>query len=90
MAWHRSREKRLKQSKKKHSSNYTATRKIKQLNKKLATCIEEKKTAEAEKLLPQITKAYHTTAKRGILNSKTASRHISRTAKRVNSLAGKK
>lgn len=86
MAWHKHRLKRLKQSKKRHARNISAKRKLKALTKELLALIKEKKIDEAKTLLRKVVSAYATTAKRGIIHKKNASRHISRLTKKVNSL----
>lgn len=86
MAWHRHRIKRLKQSKKSRARNMAAKRTLKTLIKKLLELIKEKKIDEAKSHLKKIISAYATSAKRGIIHKKNASRHISRLTKRVNAL----
>lgn len=86
MPWHKSRLKRLKQADKAHRKNISAKRNLKGLIKKLLVLIKEKKVSEAKDLLKKIKSAYASTAKRGIIHHKNASRHISRLAKKVNTL----
>lgn len=86
MAWHRHREKRLKQSKKNRGRNVAAKRTLKTLTKKLLELIKEKKINDAKSHLKKLISAYATTAKRGIVHKKNASRHTSRLTKKVNTL----
>lgn len=86
MAWHRHRIKRRKQSKKKQTRNISAKRTLKILTKKLMSLVKEKKVTEAKTQLRKIEKAYATTAKRGIIHKRNASRHISRLTQKVNNL----
>jgi len=87
MPWHRSRVKRLKEAKKHHRRNMAGKRKIKDITKELLSLIKEKKAPEAKELFKTVTSTYASTAKRGIIHPKTASRHISRLAKRLNASA---
>lgn len=86
MAWHRHRVKRAKQNKKSNTRNVSAKRALKVLTKKLLTLIKEKKVEEAKTQLEKLTKAYATSAKRGIVHHKNASRHISRLTIKVNKI----
>lgn len=86
MAWHRHRIKRRKQSRKRQIQNVGAKRTLKSLTKQLLALIKDKKIDAAKTYLKKIIKAYATTAKRGILHKKNASRHISRLTKKVNAL----
>lgn len=86
MAWHRHRIKRRKQSKKRQAQNVSAKRTLKSLIKQLLVLIKDKKAEEAKTHLRKLIKAYATTAKRGILHKKNASRHISRLTQKVNAL----
>jgi len=86
MAWHRHREKRLKQGKKNQAKNVAAKRSLKTLTKQLLALIKDKKADEATAQLKKVTKAYATSSKRGVLHKKNASRHISRLSAKVNTL----
>lgn len=86
MAWHRSREKRLKQGKKRRGLNTGNKRRIKDLGKKVLALIKEKKSTEAKELLKQISATYQSSAKKGVIHSNNASRHISRLTKKINAL----
>lgn len=86
MAWHRHREKRTKQSKKKNATNIAAKRNLKTLIKQLLQLIKDKKVNESKDQLKKIIKASSTMAKRGIIHKNNASRHISRLTKKVNGL----
>lgn len=87
MAWHRHRTKRAKQNKKNNLRNVSAKRTLKSLTKKLLSLIKEKKGDEAKTQLKKLVKTYATSAKRGILHKKSASRHISRLTTKVNKMA---
>ena len=86
MAWHKHRLKRAKQSKQNRAKNIGGKRKIKTETKELLALIKDKKQDEAKMKLSKVIKTYATTAKRGILHKKNASRHISRLTRKVNSL----
>lgn len=86
MAWHRHRIKRRKQSKKRQVQNVSAKRTLKSLTKQFLAFIKDKKTEEAKTHLRKLIKAYATSAKRGIIHKKNASRHISRLTHKVNAL----
>lgn len=87
MAWHRSRQKRLKQSKKNRNRNISAKSKLKELTKELLALVNAKKVPEAKETLKKISGEYAKTAKRGIIKKENSSRHISRLTKKVNALA---
>lgn len=87
MAHHSHRLKRLRQNEKKKATNLSAKKTLKKATKDFLVLVNDKKTGEAKENLKKITSAYATTAKRGIINKKRASRKISRLAKKVNALA---
>ena len=60
--------------------------KFKAISKKINLLIEKKKKKEALKLLPKLNSTLMKIAKTGVLNKKTASRNISRFAKKIYSL----
>lgn len=76
--------KALRQSFKKRTRNIRKKKNIKILLKKLRVLISEKKTKEAENILPQIYKALDKAAKAGIIKKNTASRRKSRITKSIN------
>ena len=84
MAWHKSRIKRLKQSEVQKGRNTTTKRKLRQLNKDITLLLKDQKNAEAKELLPKITKMYHTAAKKGVIHTNNASRHISTLTNKIN------
>ncbi len=87
MAWHRAREKKLKQDDRKKSKNTGTKRRLKDLNKKLLSSIKDKKTTEAKELLKQVSKSYQATAQKGVIHKNNASRHIARLTKKVNAIS---
>ncbi len=76
--------KALRQSFKRRTRNIRKKKNIKILLKKLQVLISEKKTKEAENILPQIYKALDKAAKAGIIKKNTASRRKSRITKSIN------
>lgn len=86
MVWHRHRAKRIKQSKKNRARNLSGKKKLKNLTKELLALITEKKVDKAKTHLKKVVSAYATTAKRGIINKKNASRRISNLTRKVNAL----
>jgi len=73
--------KRVRQSEKRRQRNLTVQRKYKVLVKEFETLIDGGKTAEAQKLFPQVQKALDLAAKKNIMHKNTAARKKSRLAK---------
>ena len=80
----KSAKKALRQNVKRKARNLVYKKKMRDLIKQVRTLVEEKKTEEAKKLLPQIYKILDKTAKVGIIKKNTASRKKSRITKLVN------
>lgn len=80
----KSAKKALRQNARRKARNLVYKKKMKGLIKQVRTLIEEKKTEEAKKLLPQVYKILDKTAKVGIIKKNTASRKKSRITKLVN------
>lgn len=81
----KSAKKALRQSIKRRKRNLQRKSKIKDLVKEAKSLIDQKKTEEAKKLLPQIYKALDKAAKVGTIKKNTASRKKSRITKFVQS-----
>jgi small subunit ribosomal protein S20 len=73
--------KRVRQSEKRRQRNLTAQRNYKVLVKEFDALIAGGKTAEAQKLFPQVQKALDLAAKKNIMHKNTAARKKSRLAK---------
>jgi small subunit ribosomal protein S20 len=73
--------KRVRQSDKRRQRNLITQRNYKTLVKEFETLIEAGKTAEAQKLFPEVQKALDLAAKKNILHKNTAGRRKSRLAK---------
>ncbi len=84
MAITKSAKKALRQSKRRNVMNSQQKKKIKNLIKEVKILVEQNKTEEAKKLLPQIYKALDKTAKKNVIKKNTASRKKSRIAKMIN------
>ena len=82
----KSAKKALRVSQKKRVHNLRVKNKMKVLVKELLKKIEEKKTEEAKKLLPEVFKALDKAAKRGVIKKNAASRKKSRLTKAINKL----
>jgi len=80
----KSAKKALRQNTKRRTKNLVYKKKMRGLIKQVRTLVEEKKTEEAKKLLPQIYKILDKTAKVGIIKKNTAGRKKSRITKLVN------
>lgn len=80
----KSAKKALRQNAKRKARNLVYKKKMRGLIKQVRTLVEEKKTEEAKKLLPQIYKILDKTAKVGIIKKNTAGRKKSRITKLVN------
>jgi small subunit ribosomal protein S20 len=78
--------KSLRADAKKHKRNQAAKAVLKSITKKLEDLVAEKKKDEALKSFKIASSKYMKAASKGIIHKKTASRKISRLAKRVNSL----
>lgn len=83
MAIKESAKKALRQSIKRNKKNIQRKKKIKTLVKEVKVLIGQKKPKEAEKLLPQIYKAFDKTAKKNTIKKNTASRKKSRITKMI-------
>ncbi len=86
MATHESALKRNRQNQKRRLSNKIIRSQMKTSVKSLATAIEGKDTSAAQQTLRETISTIAKTASRGIIHKKTASRKISRLAKRVNAM----
>ncbi len=71
---------------KKRQRNETAVSELKTRAKKLESLISEKKSDEAKKYFQVLTVRYMQASSKGIIHKKTASRKISRLAKKMNTL----
>lgn len=80
----KSAKKALRQNARRKARNLVYKKKMRGLIKQVRTLVEEKKTEEAKKLLPQIYKILDKTAKVGIIKKNTAGRKKSRITKLVN------
>jgi small subunit ribosomal protein S20 len=78
--------KALRSDVKKRSRNETAMSELKTRTKKFESLIAEKKTDEAKKYFSVLAVRYMQAASKGIIHKKTASRKISRLAKKINKL----
>lgn len=76
--------KALRGSLKKRAFNIERKNKMKSVVKEYKKLISEKKTKDAEKLLPNVYKEIDKAAKRGVIKKNTASRKKSRFAKKLN------
>ncbi len=76
--------KAVRQNKTRRARNIQRKNKLKGLIKEVRGLVEEKKVAEAKKLMPQIYKTLDKTAKVGLIKKNTASRKKSRLTKLVN------
>ena len=79
----KSAKKALRQSKKRRIKNLQKKEKIKNLLKEIKVLVAEKKTKEAEKLLPQIYKILDKAAKTNLIKKNTAARKKSRITKLI-------
>jgi len=84
MAIKESAKKALRQSERRNIMNSQRKKKVKNLIKEVKILVEQKKTEEAKKLLPQIYKALDKTAKKDTIKKNTASRKKSRITKMIN------
>lgn len=80
----KSAKKALRQNARRKARNLVYKKKMRGLIKQVRALVEEKKTEEAKKLLPQIYKILDKTAKVGIIKKNTAGRKKSRITKLVN------
>ncbi len=80
----KSAKKALRQNKTRRARNIKKKQTIKELVKKAHSLVQEGKTEEAKKLLPQLYKALDKTAKTGVIKKKNASRKKSRLTKLMN------
>jgi small subunit ribosomal protein S20 len=80
----KSAKKALRQNARRKARNLVYKKKMRGLIKQVRILVEEKKTEEAKKLLPQIYKILDKTAKVGIIKKNTAGRKKSRITKLVN------
>lgn len=83
MAITKSAQKALRQNARKKRMNDIYKKKMKGLIKKARTLIEQKKTEEVKKLLPQIYKILDKSAKANVIKKNTASRKKSRITKAI-------
>lgn len=86
MATHKSALKRQRQNIKRRERNRAARSTIKTAIKKVLTAIEEKDREKVETLFRETVALINKTASKGIIHRNTASRKISRLARRVNTL----
>lgn len=83
MAITESAKKAIRQSTRRNAQNVVYKDKIKLLVKKARVFVEEKKLADAKKLLPDIYAAFDKAAKVGVIKKNNASRHKSRLTKLI-------
>jgi len=79
----KSAKKALRGSKRKQVFNIRRTKAMKDAVKEVKKLISEKKTSEAEKLLPKMYQAIDKAAKRGVIKKNTADRKKSRLVKMI-------
>lgn len=79
--------KALRKSDRKHVRNIAVTSQLKTLAKKVEKYIKEKNAAEAKKALNVFSSKMSQAKSKGVIRKNTASRKISRLAKRVASLS---
>lgn len=89
MAIKESAKKALRQSERRNIMNSQRKKKVKNLIKEVKVLVDQKKTAEAKKLLPQIYKALDKTAKKNTIKKNNASRKKSRITKMINRVVAK-
>lgn len=77
----KSAKKALRQSNKRRVKNLKSKIAVKNILKQVRSLISQKKTEEAKKLLPQLSKILDKAAKTGVIKKNTASRKKSRVAK---------
>ena len=77
----KSAKKALRQNKRKELRNINQKRQLKKLLKEMKKLIEQKKTAEAKKILPKVYKLLDKSAKTGLIKKNKASRKKSRVTK---------
>ena len=82
--------KEIRQSKKKHARNVVISSETKTLVKKYNQLLLEKKFDEAKTFLKTVSSGLHKAAARGIMHKNTASRKISRLAKKLTKQAKSK
>lgn len=80
----KSAKKALRQSIKRKARNLKIKNKIKGLLKEVQSLVSQKKTKEAQSLLPQIYKTLDKAAKVGVIKKNTASRKKARVTKLIN------
>ena len=83
MAITKSAKKAFRQSQRRRVGNSVLKNKMKSLVKEAKSLVSQKKTAEAEKLLPQVYEILDKAAKKGLIKKNTASRKKSRIAKAI-------
>jgi small subunit ribosomal protein S20 len=76
--------KKVRQAEKREMRNQSVETKIKTYVGKFETAVSAKNKEEAEKLLKETTKVISSAASKGIIHKNTASRKISRIAKKAN------
>ena len=79
--------KRTKKTQLQSSINKIRKSKYKSAIKQMQTYISQKKVQDAQKFLPKFHSQLMKIAKTGVINKKTASRKISRVAKKIKNLA---
>lgn len=79
----KSTKKALRQNQRRRARNLVYKKKMRDLIKQVRTLVEEKKTEEAKKLLPQVYKILDKTAKVGVIKKNNAGRKKSRITKLV-------
>lgn len=86
MPTHRAAYKALRSDVKKRERNSTVISELKTRAKKMEHLIAEKKKDEAKQYFNTLTVKYMQAASKGIIHKKTASRKISRLAKKINNI----
>jgi small subunit ribosomal protein S20 len=87
MAITKSAQKALRQSETRKSLNRMYEKKIKDIFKEVSVLVAEKKTVEANKLMPQIYKILDKAAKANVIKKNTASRRKARVTRMVSKIA---
>ncbi len=86
MAITKSAQKALRQSETRKSLNRMYEKKIKDIFKEVSVLVAEKKTVEANKLMPQIYKILDKAAKANVIKKNTASRRKARATRMVSKI----
>ncbi len=80
--------KRARQNVKRNLRNRAVLSSLKTLSRKVESAITAGMKEDAEKALLQATKAFDMAALKGVIHRNTASRNISRLARKVNAISG--